>query len=69
MGKKLSASNAYLRDPAVRKEGMWLAAKTSSAVEGIRAPFAARDSSNGQFVSIKAGRPVRSAAKSGGSRR
>ena len=69
MGKKLSASNAYLRDPAVRKEGMWLAAKTSSAVEGIKAPFAARDLSDGRFVSVKAGRPVRSAAKSGGSRR
>ena len=39
MSKKLSVANPYLRDPVVRKESLWVSAKTSSAVEGIRQPF------------------------------
>jgi hypothetical protein len=42
MSKKLAAANLYLRDPAIRKRGMWISAKTSSAIEGIRQPFAVR---------------------------
>jgi hypothetical protein len=40
MSTKLSASNPYLRDPAVRKRALWISAKTSSAIEGIHKPFA-----------------------------
>ena len=59
MSKKLSIANPYLRDPVVRKESLWVSAKTSSAVEGIRQPFSKKTkptaSPNG-----------RSAAKNGG---
>lgn len=52
MSQKLSASNAYLRDPETRKEGLWLSAKTSSAIEGIRRPFVMRDAKTGRFATI-----------------
>jgi hypothetical protein len=39
VSKKLSASNPYLRDPVVRKESLWVSAKSSSAIEGIHHPF------------------------------
>ena len=65
MSKKLSSANTYLRDPIMRKEALWVSAKTSSAVEGIRQPFSkdalraiGRSSATGQIV-----------AKSGESRR
>lgn len=41
MGKSLIESNPYLRSATERRRSLWLAAKSSSAVEGIRAPFAA----------------------------
>jgi hypothetical protein len=41
---KLSKSNPFLRSPKAAASGLWESAKTSSAVEGIRQPFAA-----GQF--------------------
>ena len=57
MSKKLAAANPYLRDPVVRKEGLWVSAKTSSAVEGIHQPFSkdaprtiVRSSANGHIV-------------------
>jgi hypothetical protein len=37
--KKLIHSNPYLKDKARRKAGLRISAQTSSAVEGIRAPF------------------------------
>jgi hypothetical protein len=37
--KTLAETNPYLRDPEVRKRLLFNSAKTSSAVEGIRAPF------------------------------
>ena len=37
---KLKQSNPFLRSDIGRKAGVWISAKTSSAVEGIRAPFA-----------------------------
>ena len=40
MAAKLLNSNPYLRDPAARREALRVTAATSSAVEGIRRPFA-----------------------------
>jgi len=37
--KTLAESNPYLRDPEERKRLLFISAATSSAVEGIRAPF------------------------------
>jgi len=65
MSKKLSAANHYLRDPVVRKEGLWVSAKTSSAVEGIRQPFS-KDALRTVSGSSATGRAV---AKNGGPRR
>jgi hypothetical protein len=68
MGKKLSVSNRYLRDPEVRQEGLWVSAKTSSAVEGIREPFSERDAKTGRFISVTPDRKrSRGASRSGGS--
>ena len=39
MGSKLSAVNPYLRDPIVRKRTVFTSVSSSSAIEGIRAPF------------------------------
>jgi len=69
MGSKLSETNPYLRDPAIRKEGLWVSAKTSSAIEGIREPFAKRSVS---AVYRKRGSNVRAARngrRTGGSPR
>ena len=38
--KSLRESNPWLRDPATCERGMFLSAASSSAVEGIRKPFA-----------------------------
>ncbi|HQZ54341.1 MAG TPA: hypothetical protein PLG23_12805 [Thermoflexales bacterium] len=37
---KLSKSNRFLRSPKAAASALWVSAKTSSAVEGIRQPFA-----------------------------
>jgi hypothetical protein len=37
---KLSKFNRFLRSPAKAEAGLWISAKTSSAIEGIRQPFA-----------------------------
>jgi hypothetical protein len=39
MSTKLSQSNRYLRDPAVRERTVMKSVASSSAVEGIHAPF------------------------------
>jgi hypothetical protein len=39
MGAKLSAANRYLRNPAMRQRTVVKSVATSSAIEGIRAPF------------------------------
>jgi len=39
MGSKLSTANPYLRDPAVRQGSVYQSVASSSAIEGIRAPF------------------------------
>lgn len=35
----LKKSNVYLKSAVARREGLLVSARTSSAVEGIRAPF------------------------------
>jgi Fic family protein len=39
MGKKLSASNPHLRDPVERERAVLQSVASSSAIEGIHAPF------------------------------
>lgn len=39
MSTKLSDSNPYLRDPTLRQRSVRVSVATSSAIEGIRAPF------------------------------
>ena len=39
MGAKLSAANRYLKNPATRERTVMRSVATSSAIEGIRAPF------------------------------
>lgn len=39
MSSKLSSANTYMRDPAVRQDSVRRSVATSSAIEGIRAPF------------------------------
>jgi len=36
----LKQANPYLKSASARAEALWVSAKTSSAVEGIRHPFA-----------------------------
>lgn len=36
---KLSQTNPYLRDPAMRERGLFISVSSSSAIEGIHAPF------------------------------
>lgn len=45
MGVKLSLSNRYLRNPKLREKMVTNSVATSSAIEGIRAPFR-RDASS-----------------------
>ena len=42
--KKLTDTNPYLKPGPAREAGLHMSAKTSSAVEGIRAPFNKKDS-------------------------
>lgn len=53
MSSKLSSTNRYLRDPALRERAVVRNVATSSAIEGIRAPFK-RDARSGVF-SLKNG--------------
>lgn len=39
MGSKLTSANPYLRDPKMRERMVVTSVSTSSAVEGIHAPF------------------------------
>jgi hypothetical protein len=49
---KLIKANRFLRSAAKAASGLWVSAKTSSAIEGIRQPFA-RDANTGQFKDIR----------------
>ena len=68
MGSKLSDVNPYLRDPQVRKEGLWVSAKTSSAIEGIREPYAKRAAAVSP-KSVSSRRAARNGRRTGGSPR
>ena len=48
---KLSHTNPYLRDRAARERGVFTSVASSSAIEGIHAPFKAA-SLSGKFVSV-----------------
>ena len=48
MSSKLSSANRYLRDPVMRERAVVRNVATSSAIEGIRAPFK-RDARSGAF--------------------
>mgnify|MGYP000869408686 FL=1 len=39
MAPSLAKANPHLRDPALRRQGVVRSVATSSAIEGIRAPF------------------------------
>jgi len=54
--KTLAETNPYLRDPEMRKRLQFNSAKTSSAVEGIRAPFKQLDKELG--INEKAIKPT-----------
>jgi Fic family protein len=50
MRRKLSAANPYLRDPAQRERTLLKSVASSSAIEGIHAPFRQVPSCNGKFA-------------------
>jgi hypothetical protein len=56
MSSKLSSANRFLRDPAVRERTVLRNVATSSAIEGIRAPFK-RDARSGAFSLKQASSP------------
>lgn len=58
MAKSLLQQNPWLRDPAMRAKAMRVSAASSSAVEGIRKPFA--------VTAKSVTRPPRKSARSGG---
>ena len=49
MGSKLTSANPYLRDPKVRERTVVASVATSSAIEGIRAPFKQALSASGSL--------------------
>ncbi len=61
MPKTLIATNPYLRDPKARRAALLISAATSSAVEGIRKPFAAAEDKSDTVIRGDS----RKAAKSG----
>jgi hypothetical protein len=66
MKLKLSAANPYLRDPILRERTVFRSVASSSAIEGIRAPFremaaarSSRPASSGRTKSARKIRPVK----------
>jgi len=53
MSSKLSSTNTYMRDPGVRRTSVLRSVATSSAIEGIRAPF--RSEKTGKVAKRAAG--------------
>jgi hypothetical protein len=47
MGSKLTSTNPYLRDPKMRERMVVTSVSSSSAIEGIRAPFKQMSASAG----------------------
>ena len=63
MGSKLAAVNPYLRDPVVRKRTVFTSVSSSSAIEGIRAPFKQLEAKVSAAEPVKPGKllfPVKS---------
>lgn len=58
--KLLSNTNPYLRDPVQRERSVLKSVASSSAIEGIRAPF--RDSASGK-LSPKSGKSASTRSK------
>jgi hypothetical protein len=60
MDSKLSTANPYLRDPVARRRSVFASVASSSAIEGIRAPFkqAAATPSTGSAASTPASTAV-----------
>ncbi len=56
MSSKLSSANRYLRDPVQRERTVTRNVATSSAIEGIRAPFR-QDARSGVFSLKRAPSP------------
>ena len=58
VGTKLSVANRYLRNPEVRERTVTKSVATSSAIEGIRAPFggSAKNAASGK-IRLKRKRP------------
>lgn len=56
MSSKLSSTNVYMRDPVVRRTTVLRSVVTSSAIEGIRAPFT-------HAAALRAPKTVSTAAK------
>jgi hypothetical protein len=56
MSPKLSAANPYLRDPVARRRSVFASVASSSAIEGIHAPFkqAAVTRASGSAVNTQA---------------
>lgn len=50
MSSKLSKTNPHLRDPVARERAILKSVASSSAIEGIRAPF--RESSTAKSKSV-----------------
>jgi len=57
MSAKLSTSNPYLRDPVQRERSVFVSVATSSAIEGIRAPFKRKDSAAKKLTSTAVTKP------------
>ena len=61
MGRKLINTNPYLRDPVQRERSVFKSVSSSSAIEGIRAPF--RDLATEAVASRKPGKSSKSRKK------
>lgn len=56
MSRKLSETNPYLRDPVLRKRLLLQSAASSSAIEGIHAPFRKRADPPIEKANLKSGK-------------
>jgi hypothetical protein len=64
MSSKLATANTYMRDPVVRERSVLKSVATSSAIEGIHAPFkqhssGASKSGSSKVLKLRAPRPKR----------
>ena len=61
MSKKLSATNPYMHDAVQRERSVLQSVASSSAIEGIHAPFRRQAAASGKFVTTSTAKatPVR----------